>query len=80
MIRALWDLVRNPPLEFVDFVDDEETVVDRFTVTRRERLEIMKPHWWYTTLARELPCGCTRRWWGRFTLYNAACQKHMEMP
>jgi hypothetical protein len=74
MIRAAWELVRNPPLEFVD---DDDIVVDSWQASRRERWELMKPHWWYTTFARELSCGCTRRWWGTVTLYDASCQKHM---
>jgi hypothetical protein len=72
-VRALLDLIRNPPLEFDD---DDGAVCDRFRVSRRERLEIMRPHWTYTILARELACGCTRRWWRTITLYNAACPRH----
>jgi hypothetical protein len=63
-VSTLFDLIRNPPLEFVD---DDGTVCDRFRVSRRERLELMRPHWTYTILARELACGCTQRWWGTIT-------------
>jgi hypothetical protein len=72
-VRALVDLIFNPPLEAVD---DDGQVIEYIQVDRRARLELMKPHWWYTIFARKLPCGCVRRWWGTFTLYVHDCPQH----
>jgi hypothetical protein len=70
---AVYGVIRNPPMEWVDQDTGKVSEVDRFT--RRQRWQITRPRWWYTLGAKKLGCGCTRRL-GRFTLYSARCPKH----
>lgn len=72
-VRRLPGLIKNPPLEAVD---DDGTVVDRWRVSRWERWSLIKPIYWYHIFTTEQPCGCLRRWWGRYTLYSWDCPTH----
>ena len=62
-------------LWFVFFGGHDE---DGFRWPCTDRVEMAKPHWWFTFATTTLPCGCTRRkLTHRFTLYEGRCQTHL---
>lgn len=66
----LWASVVNPPVEFTSDYGTENGVEQW---TRRQCWSVFKPMWVYFIFAKQLECGCVRRWWGTKSIF---CMKH----